>query len=182
MRLFFSALLVILALPRLSAQSANDSGYPIDETTGLITYKEVVEEQGTKDELFNRCSSWLHTYFANPWEAAKVRDQATGLIKIQHQFRLDESDENGNKVVGKMIMYNMKIEFKDGRYRYVIDNIVAKEAARYPVEKWLDKDAPGYNAANEAYLAQIDKYFRDELVKSLKNGMKPGKEAKNDDW
>jgi hypothetical protein len=178
MRIVFSVLFVTISI--LSAFAQNE--IPVDETTGLITYKEVVEEQGTKDELYNRGASWLHTFYVNPWEVAKVRDQSTGLIKIQHQFRLDEYDDKGNKLVGKTILYSARIEFKDGRYRYVIDNFVLKEMSRYPVEKWLDKKAPDYNPKWDVYLGQIDAYVRDELVKSLKENMKPPKEVKEDVW
>ena len=182
MKLILSVLSVLLAINNAVSQTETNAGYTIDETTGLITYKEVVEEQGTKDDLYNRCSSWLPTFYANPVEAAKVRDQSTGLIKIQHQFRLSETDKDGNIIEGNMIMYHARIEFKDGRYRYVIDNFVVKEASRVPLEKWLDKKAPGYNPKWETGLGQVDAYIRNELIKSLKEKMKPPKEVKEDIW
>ena len=155
---------------------------PIDEATGLITYKEVIEEPGNKDTLFNRGSSWLHTFYANPWDAAKIRDQSTGLIKIQHQFKIYDFVGDGSKTEAGMILYNAKIEFKDNRYRVQIDNFVYKQLSRYPVEKWLDKKAPDYNPQWESYLAQIDFFARNELISSLKKKMKPGKAVKEEDW
>jgi len=182
MKVFFSILMVTFALITASAQDDTSLNMPRDEATGLITYKEVINEEGSKDSLFNRGSSWLHTFYSNPWEATKVRDQSTGLIKIQHQFRVYDFDELGNKKDAGMIIYNARIEFKENRYRVVVDNFVLKLVSRYPVEKWLDKNAPDYDAKWENYLKQIDSFVRDELLNSLKEKMKPGQEIKEDEW
>jgi hypothetical protein len=182
MRALISIIIIILSTITALAQEVTTLNMPVDETTGLITYKEVVEEPGIKDTLFNRGASWLHTFYANPWEVAKVRDQSTGLIKIQHQFRIYDFGEQGSKTDAGMVMYNAKLEFKDNRYRVVIDNFVYKLVSRYPVEKWLDKTAPDYDVKWESYLGQIDFFARNELIKSLKEKMKPGKAAKEDIW
>lgn len=178
---------IILSLSMIAALAQQDTevsgmSYPIDEATGLITYKEVVQEPGIKDTLFNRGAAWLHTFYSNPWDAAKTRDQSTGLIRIQHQFRIYDFGPDGSKTDAGMILYSAKIEFKDDRYRVQIDNFVYKQISRYPVEKWLDKSAPDYNPKWESYLAQIDFFARTELIGSLKKGMKPGKQFKEEDW
>ena len=182
MKAIISILIFSFALMTASAQKGTSLNIPVDESTGLITYKEVVNEVGSKDTLFNRGSSWLHTFYSNLWEIAKVRDQSTGLIKIQHQFRIYDYDNIGNKQEAGMILYNAKIEFKENRYRIVVDNFIMKLVSRYPVEKWLDKSAPDYNVKWEDYLRQIDAFVNDELISSLKEGMKPGKEIKKDEW
>ena len=182
MKAFISVLMVTFALTTATAQEETSINMPMDGVTGLITYKEVVDEEGTKDELFNRCSTWLHTFYANPWEATKVRDQATGLIKIQHQFRIYDYDEQGNKLDAGMIMYNARIEFKENRYRVIVDDFVLKQVSRYPVEKWLNQSAPDYNEKWKNYLQQIDSFVRDELLSSLKEKMKPEIEVKEEEW
>ena len=155
---------------------------PVDATSGMITYQEVVNVLGTKDELFNRCSEWLHTFYPNPWEATKVRDQATGLIRVQHQFRVYEFGADSLKAEVGMIIYNLKIEFKEEKYRYTIDNLLLKSISKYPIENWLDKTRPDYSEKYQNYLNQIDHYFRDELIPSLKNGMLPPQVVPEDKW
>jgi len=182
MKAIISILLLTFALAIASAQEVSSVNMTIDENTGLITYKEVIVEEGTKDELYNRGSSWLNVFYANPWEVAKVRDQSTGLIKIQHQIRIYDVDIEGNKIDAGLILYNARLEFKDGRYRVVVDNFVMKELSRVPVEKWLDESAPGYNVKWKGYLAQIDSFVNNELIQSLKPAMKPRKEVKEDIW
>ena len=38
---------------------------PIDETTKLVTYKDVVNEKGTPQELYDRAMEWVKTYYKN---------------------------------------------------------------------------------------------------------------------
>ena len=182
MKAILSILLAVFGLFAASAQDDGTLNIPRDEATGLITYKEVINEPGLKDTLFNRCSTWLHIFYANPWEATKVRDQASGIIKIQHQFRIYNYDDTGNKQDAGMIQYNAKIEFKDNRYRIVVDNFVLKTASRYPVEKWLDINAPDYDVKWKSYLEQINSFVNDELLKSLNENMKPAKKVKEEEW
>ncbi|MCU0370807.1 MAG: DUF4468 domain-containing protein [Bacteroidales bacterium] len=182
MKALYTFLLVTFALMTVTAQEGANAGMPRDEVTGLITYKEVIDEEGSKDTLFNRAASWLHTFYSNPWDAAKVRDQSTGLIKIQHQFRIYDIDDQGIKQDAGMIMYSAKIEFRENRYRIVVDNFVLKQVSRYPVEKWLDESAPGYDVRWKSYLEQIDHFVRDELISSLKEKMKPAQVIQEEEW
>ena len=128
MKTILSILIMVFGLLNASAQENASINMPLDEVTGLITYKEVINEEGTKDTLFNRCSTWLHIFYANPWEATKVRDQVSGIIKIQHQFRIYNYDDEGNKQDAGMVQYNAKIEFKENRYRITVDNFILKQA------------------------------------------------------
>ena len=182
MKTFFSFFIITFFMLNASAQQDQEVlSVPVDEVTGLITYKKVIEETGSKDTLFNRGSSWLPKFYANPWDAAKIRDQSTGIIKIQHQFKIYDYGEQGSKTEAGMIMYNAKIEFRENRYRVQIDNFVYKQLSRYPVEKWLDKTAPDYNVKWESYLSQIDA-FAGELISSLQKDMKPEKKYVEEVW
>lgn len=182
MKAIISIFLITSIFLATSALKGYSQNIPVDEATGLITYKEVINEEGSKDTLYNRGSSWLHTFYSNPWETAKVRDQSTGLIKIQHQFKIYDYDAIGNKHEAGVVLYNARIEFKENRYRIVIDNFVLKLISRYPIEKWLDTTAPDYDVKWAEYLRQVDSFAREELIVSLKKGMKPGREIKKDEW
>ncbi len=182
MRRFFILVITLCMLCGAHAQEKAEPVMPVSAITGLITYDEVVQQEGTKDDLFNRCSSWLHTFYPNPWEATKVRDQATGLIKIQHQFRVYDTDEAGNKKEAGMILYSMKIEFRENRYRYVVDNFILKQVSKYPVENWLDKSRGDYSEKSMDYLSQINTFVTDELIRSLKEKMLPEEVIVEEEW
>lgn len=153
---------------------------PIDPDTKLITYKEVVNESGTKLQLFNRAVEWLPKQYANPVDATKVRNPETGLIEIRHRFDVSY-EEKGVQKSANTIDYTMRLEFKDGRYRYTISNFLIHDVSRAPVERWLDKTNKGYSPAWDAYLAELDQDVK-ALIESLKKGMMPPPEKKEDIW
>jgi len=170
-----------LILQNLYAQE-EDLNMPLDAITSIITYQEVVDEEGTKDELFNRGSSWLRIFYSNPMAVSKVRDQASGVIRGQHQIRVYHTDENGNKIEGDMVLYSFKIEFKDDRYRYTVDDFVVKKISRYPLENWMNKADPEYMPYWDEYLREVDTFIREEWIPSLKENMKPEVKKEEEEW
>lgn len=160
-----------------------DLNMPIDPDSHTIKYQEVVEEEGTKVELFNRASTWLRIFYANPMAVSKVRDLANGEIRGEHQFRVHTFDEDSNKVESYMILYTFKIECKENRYRYTLYDFLVKQVSRYPLENWFNKDDPEYTPQWKDFLKQVDAFVREEWVPSLKAHMKPEiKEKEDDEW
>ncbi len=163
-------------------EAASNEQIAIDINTGLITFQEVVDEEGTQKELFNRCGEWLHHYFKQPVYVTNVRDAATGLIKGKHQFELYRYDEDGNKLTAGMIKYYFKIECKDSRYRYTLDNFVLTQQSRYGCERWLDKEDRAYNDAWPTYLEQLRAFAIDNFAASLKAYMVPEVTVEEEEW
>jgi len=154
---------------------------PVDPNTGLITFQEVVEETGTKKELFNRASEWLHHYFKQPVYVTEVRDAASGVIKGKHQFELIFYEKDVKKTAG-MIKYYFKIECKDGRYRYTLDQFVLTRQSRYPCERWLNTAHRDYNEQWPLYLEQLRVYSIDDFAASLKEYMVPKVKVEEEEW
>lgn len=182
MKYLVAALLFLGMLTEGATAQEIDLNMPIDPDTKSIIYQEVVEEEGTKNELFNRGSSWLRIFYANPMAVSKVRDQANGLIRGQHQFRVHHADAEGNKVQGDMIIYTFKIEFKEGRYRYTVYDFLIKRISRYPLENWMNKEDPEYSPLWDNYLKQIDTFVREEWIPSLKTNMRPEIIKEEEEW
>ncbi|MCD4736906.1 MAG: DUF4468 domain-containing protein [Bacteroidales bacterium] len=154
---------------------------PVDEKSGLITYKEVVTEDGTKEEFFNHAVVWINSYYKNPAGVTKVRDLETGEIKGVARFKIKNTDKNGFETDAGVIQYNFTLEFKEGRYRYILTGFFLKQASKIPVEKWMDKENQQYTPVWDDYLLQINK-FAEDWIASLKEGMKPKVENTDDDW
>ena len=167
-----SLLLSILSFSLL-AQRPN---FPIDEETGLITYKEVVEEVGDKQEFFNRAIGWINEFYTNPVNVTKTRDPESGLIKGLHRIKIKNIDEDGNETDAGVVQYRFTLGLKEGRYRYILTEFSLKQGSKIPVEKWLNQQNSQYNS----YLSQIDT-FAQSWIKSLKKGMKPPVEKDDDD-
>jgi hypothetical protein len=75
----------------------------------------------------------------------------------------------------------MKLEMKDGRYRYTINNFTLKTISRQPIEQWMDKNSASYMPIYDDYLKQVDDYTK-KLIESLKQGMQPPAPKKPDTW
>ena len=163
------------------AQATINDSIPIDPNTKLITFQEVVQQEGTKEELFNRASEWLHHYFEQPVYVTNVRDAASGIIKGKHQFEIFFYDKEIKKRAG-LIKYYFKIECREGRYRYTLDNFVLTQASRYPVEQWLDTAHRDYNEQWPDYLRQIRSYAIDDFAASLKEYMVPEVKVEEEEW
>ncbi len=158
------------------AQESN-TAYPVDEETGLITYKDVVEEIGNKEEFFNRAIGWINEYYKNPVDVTKVRDPKTGVIKGLHRFKIKETNEDGLQTDAGVVQYRFLLEFKEGRYRYTLTEFVLRQSSKIPTEKWLNDADP----KSKSYLTQLDE-FAQSWIKSLKKGMQPKVEKNDDDW
>ena len=173
-------LFIILTPFLLSAQAETDlatPNIPLDDE-GTIRYKEVVKEDATQKDLFKRCVKWINKEYKSPGTITKTRDMVNGKIVINHTFRLKKVLESGTSTNAGDVLYEMTIRFKDGRYRAEITNFVMKKASRTPAEKWLDKSDNLYNAE---YARQLDEFARAKM-ESLKKGMKPAKEYKEEEW
>lgn len=154
---------------------------PVDEQTNQIRFKEVIEEEGTREELFNRCVYWLNDFYKDPTRVTTLRDVPSGKIAGRHQFRIYYYNEDSVKINAGMVKYQFTIEFKEDRYRYTIDELLLKSTTDLPLEKWLDKDDPAYDPRWEQYLQQVVDYV-DDWSSSLKEKMKPEPVQEEDDW
>ena len=85
------------------------------------------------------------------------------------------------KTAAGLVRYNFTIDFKDGRYRYIFDELVLKSTTNLPLEKWLDKDDPAYDPRWDSYIQQVVDYV-DNWTSTLKEKMKPELKKQEDDW
>ena len=54
---------------------------PVETETGIVKFKEVIDEEGTQDELFNRCVYWLNNFYKDPTRVTTIRDVPT-VVKL----------------------------------------------------------------------------------------------------
>lgn len=153
---------------------------PVDEDTKLITYKEVVQQQGNKTELYNRALEWINKTYKNPSDVTRVRNPENGVIELIHRIELNYTEKDVTRSAG-IVDYFMKIECRDGRYRYTITNFNLRQVSRYPIEKWMDKSDKDYKPVFNQYLGIVDTAVR-QIIASLKEGMQPPVEKKPDEW
>ena len=84
-------------------------------------------------------------------------------------------------VMAGVVTYELRIELRDGRYRYTITNFTCKNGqVTQPCEQWLDKDKPEWTPVRYGHLNEIDTHIK-TLIESLEEGM-GAKEEFKDDW
>lgn len=180
-RIILSTVMICILGPICFGQEKDSTTFlPLNSKTGRITYQEVVEVEGNKRDLFNRCINWVNTYYANPVSVTKIRDFETGKIEGRHQFRIHYM-EDGYQKDGGMVLYTVRIEMKDGRYRYTITDFDLRRATRFPVENWMNKSDPAYNGQWDDYLRQIDDFAR-QMAANLTQKMEPVIEEVEEEW
>lgn len=179
-RNLFVLLLLFLGSVSFAQQTQPAHNLPIDPESKLIMFREVVPQEGTPDILYDRGASWFSSFYKSPTSVLKVQDKVNGKIEGTARIPISYVDDQGNKRDGGLINYDIKLELKDNKYRYTLTNFNLKAASRFPIEKWLNKSDPAYNANWDSYLYQVDTTMV-SLIKSLKEGMKP-KAVKKDEW
>jgi hypothetical protein len=176
-----SRILIVVSIFFLFFARINAQVIPVDEDTKLVTYKEVVTQEGTAPKMYNQGIEWVNSFYPNPSDVTRVRDPDNGKIEIRHRILVFNLDKDGNKTTqANIVEYTMKLEFKEGRYRYTITDFNVKKVSKFPMERWMDKTDPEYVPVCDIYLKQVDEEIL-KVIKSLKEGMKP-KVIKTDNW
>jgi len=181
-RFTFLITLSFLFITNLNAQQQIHSpDLPIDPDSRKIMYRAVVEEQGTPAYLYDKAVEWFSYYYTNPAAVYTIQDKVNGKIEGTGRMKIFYKDEKtGTRMDAGLILYLIRLEFKENRYRYSLTDFNLKAASRFPVEKWMNKGDPAYNANWDSYLYQIDTTMQ-RLVSTLKDKMKPTV-TKTDEW
>lgn len=153
---------------------------PVDPDSKMIMYREVVEESGNPGYLYDKAIEWFRAYYVNPLSVYTVQDRTNGKIEGTGRMKIYYFDEQGTRIDAGQVLYDLKLEFKENKYRYTITDFLLKSVSRFPLEKWLNKSDPAYNPNWDVYLYQIDTTMQ-RLIGTLKTGMKPTVK-KTDEW
>jgi hypothetical protein len=176
-RLILFSILLIVAATSVAQQSAP---VPLDPDSHMITYREVVQQEGLKDILYDRCAEWVRSYYLSPTSVTKIQDKVNGKIEGTGRFKIYYFLNDDTRMDAGVVLYDIKLELRDNKYRYTLNNFQLKAASHFPLEKFLNKSDPAYNPKWDSYLFQVDTTMRSLIVK-LKAGMQP-RVIKKDEW
>ena len=111
-----------------------------------VTIEEIVQAKGkTSKQMYDNALLWVNNTFPSPKEVIQSREESLGLITI-HFCTQNKS--------GSWLEATLKLQFKDGRYKYTCDNIwlrwdsdlIALGAKDEPYGKWISHIADKYKA------------------------------------
>ena len=184
-RIFFFGLLLLLTSGNVRAQPNQPVApkMPLDEKTGLITYSSVIEVKGhSAGDLYKRALSWAGTFYKNPSDVIRERDSINGRIVCKARFKImNPADKKGITTDAGNVMYSLRIQFKEGRYRYELSEINWKQPSYYPCERWMDRSSAAFSTAFDHYLFQTDQTLN-SVLKDLQKAMSSPEASPSGDW
>jgi hypothetical protein len=179
---FFLLTLLLGASSITSAYTQNNATVlPLDPESKKIMYREVVNQEGNPGYLYDKAVQWFGYYYQNAQSIFSVQDRTNGKVEGVGRMKIYYNDsKTGTRMDGGLIMYTIRFDFKENKYRYTLTDFNLKAASRFPIEKWLNKEDPAYNPNWDSYIYQIDTTMQ-RLISTLKEKMKPTV-LKKDEW
>lgn len=182
MKTRFVLFLILCSVVSLKAQDYPEITLPVDADSKLITYTQVVEAQAYKDSLYSKGLAWFSSYFKNPTGVIREKTPENGQIMGKHQIKiLNPPDKKGIQTMKGIVQYTVKVSVKDNKTRVILTDFNIRDNSYNPIEKWMDKTAPGYTAVNNYYLEQVDKESK-ALLKHFQEFMIKATTVKKDEW
>jgi len=178
--LFFAAAIMILAANAQKPSELPVPDLPIDERTNLVTYQDVVKQEGTPQVLYDRALAWVKKYYKNTSEVIKNADAEKCVLDLRSSVRIFSKQKDGTTMAKNIVYYSFKLECREGRYRYTITNFKERATAAAPIENWFKTDSPYWSPSQYEWLIQIDSQIK-ELINDLEEGMLPP-EVFEDEW
>jgi len=178
--LLFMAAIMMLAANAQKPSELPVPDLPIDERTNLVTYQDVIKQEGTPQVLYDRAMAWVKKYYKNTTEVIKKADAEKCVIEMRSSVRIFSKQKDGTMMAKNIVYYNFKLECRDGRYRYTITNFNERATAAAPIENWFKTDSPYWSPSQYEWLTQIDDQIK-ELINNLEEGMLPP-EVFEDEW
>lgn len=178
--MFLAAAMMIVVAHAQKPSQLPVPDLPIDERTNLVTYQDVVKQEGTPKVLYDRAMEWVKKYYKNTNEVIKNADAEKCMIEMRSSVRIYSKQKDGTMLQKNIVYYNFKLECRDNRYRYTITNFNERAASAAPIENWFKTDSPYWSPSQYEWLTQIDGQIK-ELINSLEEGMLPP-EVFEDEW
>jgi hypothetical protein len=173
--------LSVMSLTLFAQLQTTPYNLPVDPDSKKIMYREVVEQQGKPAYLYNKAIEWFGFYYPNAQSVFSVQDKENGKVEGIGRMKIYFTDEaSGVKQEGGLLLYQIKMEMKDDKYRYTLTDFNLKGASRFPIERWMNKSDPAYNPRWDSYLYQVDTTMQ-RLISTMKEKMKPTV-VKKDEW
>ncbi|NSW45101.1 MAG: DUF4468 domain-containing protein [Bacteroidales bacterium] len=180
--LSFTLILLSTLIINAQKEEYKEPVLPIDSNTKMIMYSKTLSVNLTKDSLYKKVKSWFFAYYKNPTGVIRQDDAANGQIIGKHQIKvLNPPDKKGIQTMRGIVQYTITTQFKDNKVRIVLNELNLKETSYTPIEKWLDKTAPGFTTKNYFYLEQIDKEMK-ATINHFENYITKSQSTNKNEW
>jgi len=129
-------LVLLLLLGGIMANAQNDSLNFANKDDGYFKLTHVCFVDGVKaSDLYARALKWVSKVYKNPKNVIQSQDQSAGLLVL-------------NGIKGDYYRHKLMFEFKDGRYKWTIDEITVVYPAFTGMSDASVESIPRYNKGN----------------------------------
>lgn len=158
---------------------------------GQIVYEEVVKiENVTKDNLFRQARKWMtETYNEDSQDDDVIYASDSYLGELAaNPYMWMELNNFGSVIDAGAVLYDIKIDIKDGRYRYQIVNLYHEaQRSRLGAGGALEDQEPDCGLINmqQKYWDEIKVQAHANftaLIESLKQAMSEAGTSTEEDW
>ena len=197
-KIHFCITLAFLALsikPSI-AQKKNDQP-PIDSATKDYRYEEVVQvkDNANKSTLYKRAKSTIIGLFGSQTNIIQNEDTSQGFIIAKVYSNVQTKGLFETDIRDAKVLYTLTMQIKDGKYRYVIDNINLKYTyLTYHTEKDPKKGVTGVTTTStqvegslmkkgsKKFISEANAAIKDQIA-SLEKAMETGNSGNiKKDW
>lgn len=135
--LIMRSFIFLFFLVRLSCAQAQDM--PVDPTTNLITYSEVIEAGGiSKADLYVRAGTWFTRTFKSSKSVLELQDKEAGKLIGKGGLPVFIKTPLVGTVDAGTVMATITVLCKDGKYKYTIDNLRHERPYGKYSDQWVD--------------------------------------------
>ena len=185
-RTSLSVIALLVAVSTCHAQKKKDPmveipDFQVDDRTKKVIYQGVMQQQGSKDVLYEKALSWATKYYKYPRDVLREKEKDKGRLKAKARFYIFYTDpKKGTRTRAHTIEYTLVVEFKEGRYRYEVTDINYKATSYQGIEQWIDANTRQYSYTTASYLVQVDEEIR-KVINLLKTAMAKTEKV-TEDW
>lgn len=178
----FTLLLLVPSLIFAQKTKPTAPVLPIDTETSMVSYNNVIDATGvSQKEMYARAIKWVKEFYPIPSSVFQVQDSINMKIVCKGKFDAKKTLKNGTQQTAERILYNLTIQFKEGRYKYEITKVLIQGSTSIPVEKYFDEN----DIAAEDHFATLTSV--DENLTNIANSLKtrleqPSVKIKKDEW
>ena len=157
---------LILLLLLLPCFAMAQTTFPVNDK-GIVEYKNTVDVNASKEEIYLRAKTWIAKNFTAPNQVIKMDDEKAGILKLTYDLPFID-DFN--------ITSSLQITYKDNKYQYSFSDIYVltephlqkNMTAEGILTRIKDSKKPSKFLTN--YVESGDKVFK-HMEKSLIEGL-----------
>jgi len=103
---------------------ASAQNLPVDPETKKITYTEVVETPGIKqNDLYSRAQTWFAKTYGSSKSVLEIQDKENGKLMGKGITEVSFKNPPMGTRYGGIVRYTISVLVKDGKYKYSISDL-----------------------------------------------------------